>query len=73
MTVEAILILVIMVAIFTIVHREISKMKLLNQIVSGPWSYVAGMIEDGVWMPVGSAKTYHPNVFGRRASPEPTP
>jgi hypothetical protein len=32
---------------------------------------VAGMIENGVWMPAETSKTYHPNGFGRRASPEP--
>ncbi len=71
MTVEAVLLLVIFVAVFTFTHKEISKRKWLNQIVAGPWSYMAGMIENGVWMPAEGSKTYHPNVFGRRASPEP--
>lgn len=70
-TVEAVLILTIMVGVFTLLHREISKRQLLNSIVSGPWSHIAGMIESGVWVPAEGAKTYHPNVFGRRASPEP--
>jgi hypothetical protein len=71
MTVEAVLLLVIFVAVFTVVHKAISKQEWLNKIVSGPWSYVAGMIENGVWMPAENSKTYHPNGFGRRASPEP--
>lgn len=71
MTVEAVLLLTIMVGFFTIVHRRISEKQLLSQIVSGPWSYIQGMIENGVWVPAASGKTMHPNVFGRRASPEP--
>lgn len=71
MTVEAVLILVILVGVFTVTQREISKRQLLSKIVSGPWSIIAGMIENGVWLPTEQGKTYHPNVFGRRASPEP--
>ena len=70
MTIEAVLLLMIMVSVFTLVHREIYKRKLLAQIVSGPWAQMQGMIENGAWVAVDS-KSMHPNVFGRRASPEP--
>ena len=72
MTIEAVLILMILVMVFTMVHKQISSKKYLNQIVSGPWAYMQGMIENGVWVAGGDAsKNLHPNVFGRRASPEP--
>lgn len=70
MTIEAVLLLVIMVAIFTVVHRSISSRNMLSQIVQGPWGYVSGMISNGVWKG-GDTKIYHPNVYKRRASPEP--
>jgi hypothetical protein len=70
MTMEAVLLLVIMVSMFTVVHRQISSRNLLSTIVRGPWEYVGGMISNGVWK-AGNTKEMHPNVFKRRASPEP--
>lgn len=70
MTIEAVLLLVIMVAMFTVVHRQISSRNMLSSIVRGPWEYVSGMISNGVWK-AGDSKKMHPNVFQRRASPEP--
>lgn len=70
MTVEAVLLLVIFVAVFTVVHRTISKGEWMSKIVSGPWSYMQGMISNGVWQ-AGNTNNLHPNVFKRRASPEP--
>jgi len=71
MTIEAILILMLMVSIFTLTQRKIKESGYFRQIVSGPWAHIAGMIENGVWKPVDEGKKTHPNVFGRRASPEP--
>lgn len=71
MTVEAILLLVIFVGIFLVTQRTFKSKKYLAQVVSGPWSYVQGMIESGVWLPADSSKSKHPNKFNRRASPEP--
>lgn len=71
MTIEAVLLLTIMVSFFTVAHRVISGQQYLSKIVSGPWSYVSGMIENGVWAPAASSKPLHPNTFKRRASPEP--
>lgn len=70
LTIEAVLLLVIMVAIFTVTHRTISKGEWMSKIVTGPWSYMQGMISNGVWKS-GDTKNLHPNVFKRRASPEP--
>jgi hypothetical protein len=70
MTMEAVLLLVIIVAMFTLVHRQISDRNMLSSLVRGPWGYVSGMISNGVWKG-GDTKSMHPNVFKRRASPEP--
>lgn len=71
MTVEAVLIMMIMVSFFTLARREIASRNLLQQLVTGPWSYIQGMAENGVWAQPEAGKKIHPNVFGRRASPEP--
>ncbi len=70
MTIEAVLLLVIMVAVFTVVHRTISEGEYLSKIVSGPWGYMQGMVANGVWKS-GNSNNMHPNAFDRRATPEP--
>jgi hypothetical protein len=71
MTIEAVLILVIGVAFAKVAMDSIKNQELLSQMVSGPWSYVQGMVQNGVWAPANQGSAAHPNVFGRRASPEP--
>lgn len=71
MTIEAVLLLTIMIAFFTITHRTIAGKQYMSKLVSGPWSYIAGMIENGVWSPAASGKSKHPNSFDRHATPRP--
>lgn len=70
MTMEAVLLLVIMVGVFTVTHRKISEGEYLSKIVSGPWGYMQGMVANGVWK-AGNSNNLHPNSFDRRATPEP--
>ena len=69
-TIEAVLLITIMLGVSTFAHKAISSRGLLSQLVSGPWSYVAGMISNGVWKG-GDSSSLHPNRFQRRASPRP--
>jgi hypothetical protein len=71
MTIEAILILTIMVGIFTMVHKTMKSGDYMAKLVSGPWSYVQGMTENGVWASAANGRRKHPNSYSRRASPEP--
>lgn len=71
MTVEAVLLLVIFVAFVNVAHRTIKEKEVLRNMVSGPWSFLQGMIQNGVWAPENTGSDVHPNVYGRRASPEP--
>jgi hypothetical protein len=71
MTIEAVLLLVIFVAMFKMVQQSIKDKNFLSNMVSGPWTYVQGMIQNGVWAPGDAGAATHPNIFGRRASPEP--
>lgn len=70
MTMEAVLLLVILVGVFTLVHRKIAGGEYLSKIVSGPWGHMQGMISNGVWK-AGNSNNMHPNAFDRRATPEP--
>lgn len=71
MTVEAVLLLVIFVAFANVATRAIKEKEFLAQMVSGPWSFLQGMVQNGVWAEANSGSDLHPNVYGRRASPEP--
>lgn len=71
MTIEAVLLLSIFVAFFTIAQRMIKEQDWFGQLINGPWILVQGMIENGVWEPAATGKNQHPNLFRRRASPEP--
>ena len=71
MTIEAVLLLSIFVAFFTIAQKFIKDQDWFGQLVDGPWILVQGMIENGVWADASTGKSKHPNLFRRRASPEP--
>lgn len=70
MTIEAVLILALMVSIIFAITNGIKGKKYLTQLVEKPWSYVAGMIENAYWAPVARGKGKHPNQISRHASPE---
>lgn len=71
MTVEAVLLLVVFVAFMQIANGAIKEQDFLRKMVSGPWLYLQGMIQNGVWAEGNAGSDIHPNVYGRRASPEP--
>lgn len=71
MTIEALLIMLIMFSIFNMVHKKLSGMDTANKIIGGPWDYVQGMVENGVWDKADRSRNKHPNSYARRASPEP--
>ncbi len=71
MTVEAVLLLVVFVAFMQVANGTIKEQEFLKKMVSGPWSFLQGMIQNGVWSEGNTGSDIHPNVYGRRASPEP--
>ncbi|MES2855668.1 MAG: hypothetical protein V4692_07385 [Bdellovibrionota bacterium] len=68
MTIEAILIMTILMAITVAVSSGIRNQQVLASIVEGPWAATQGMIEDGVWQPVSVSKVAHPSKSSRRRS-----
>lgn len=65
---EAVLILVVAVALATKVSSYAKSQGFVRNIVEGPWSPIRGMIEDGVWMKHTISKPAHPNQWKRHQS-----
>lgn len=70
MTIEAILILTLLLSTVFAGTRIIRDQQVLSRMVSGPWSYMAGMIENGFWAPAQAGKGKHPNHITRHGSPQ---
>lgn len=68
MTIEMILLLSIFVGISLTVMRYANQQKWMENLVSGPWRPLQGMIEDGVWVDVKTSKDFHPSLKGRHGS-----
>ena len=68
MTLEAVLIMTVMVSILTVISNKANEANLLTTLVQKPWSHIRGMIEDAYWDHPSKSKTKHPNLFSRRAS-----
>ena len=70
MTIEAVLILTLMVSLIFAITRTIKQKQYLTKLVEKPWSYIAGMVENAYWSPVDDGRRYHPNQISRHGSPE---
>ncbi len=68
MILESILILTILLAITMTTASQLKQNETFAKMMSGPWSKLAGMIQNGVWMEPGKSDAYHPNHAGRGAS-----
>jgi len=64
--IEAVLLLFLFVTITMGLVRTFKSQKLLSVRISGPWDYVAGMIENGVWKTGAQGKSDHPNFNDRQ-------
>lgn len=67
-TMEAVLIMLVVVTVATKITSYAQDTGVLQKVVEGPWSPMRGMIEDGVWMRHTLSKPYHPNQFPRHQS-----
>lgn len=69
-TVEAVLVLAILVSTVIAGTRLLRDERVLSRMVEGPWLYMAGMIENAYWSPVEVGQAKHPNHASRHGSPE---
>lgn len=65
MIVEAVLIIVMLMAFTMMVANYFKKNELLKQLISGPWQNLAGMLQNGVWAPPAVGAVIHPNAHTR--------
>ena len=66
--VESILILVVFIAVSTLIGSAFRQNELFGQMVSSPWQRLAGMLENGVWLPPHQSRLLHPNHHLRHIS-----
>lgn len=65
-TVEAVLIIVVMMALFTLVQRSLFKDKeYLSNFIEQPWLVVSGLIENGAPGDPEKGRIKHPGHFSR--------
>lgn len=57
---EAILILVLLLGFTTIVTSYFKNEEILKKLVTGPFAYMAGMLQNGVWLPPDQGAASHP-------------
>ena len=70
MTIEMILLIVIFFGLTMFVSKYMRDKQLVAAVAKGPWEYVRGMTEYGVWRPYdrGTSSIYHPSGQDRKAS-----
>ena len=69
-TIEAVLILSVLLSIATYASQQFKSRGILQKLVGAPWSYTRGMIENGIWATT-TPNPYHPNSKHRHASLNP--
>ena len=67
MTIEAVLIMVALMSVVMFASQAARQNNLLQNAAAGPWKYMRGMIEDGIWS-TQLHNPYHPNVKARHAT-----
>lgn len=67
-TVEAVLIVVVLVSIIMFATREFRSRGLIAGLVEGPWSYLDSMAQYGVWGSPKKTKAFNPYTSRRVSS-----
>jgi hypothetical protein len=68
MTIEAILLMTVILGVALMISSEFREKKYLYKLVGGPWDYIQGMMESGVWAPAKKAQSMHPNFLYRHGT-----
>lgn len=68
MTLEAILIMALLLAGTIAITRWARNEKIVATLVEGPWLPIQGMIESGVWARPDEARELHPNLMRRHGT-----
>jgi hypothetical protein len=68
--IESILILTALLGVSTLTAKFFKDQEVFAQIVTGPWLKIAGMLQNGVWMPPADGMEFHPNARARHVTYE---
>lgn len=66
LSIEAVLIVIVLISLSLFVSREIKNRNLVGKLVSGPWKKISGMMSTGNWKDPNEAMDshLHPHVNG---------
>jgi len=67
-TVEMVLLVWALFFVTILIFKTLRNQGVVSQLVDGPWSVMAGMIENGVWGSPAKTKIVHPNYLRRHIS-----
>lgn len=71
--IEGLLLMVVLLSVFVFLSGKIKESGIVSQMVTGPWSKIAGMTETGTWQEAGpAARESHPNSYNRIFTPDGT-
>lgn len=70
--IEAVLMMIVTIGFFLWGTNQLREGNVLAQLIEGPWSKVAGMLESGVWENPEAGRKLHPNQHGRSLTYRPT-
>ncbi|MCK6599036.1 MAG: hypothetical protein L6Q37_11785 [Bdellovibrionaceae bacterium] len=59
--IEAVLILFLSVMLFTALVKSFKDKEIIENILTKPWSKIAGMLENGAWGDPAATRAIHPN------------
>lgn len=62
---EAVLIIVVLFGFTFLVANYLKKEEVLKRLITGPFTYLAGMLQNGVWAPPDSGAEMHPSIHFR--------
>lgn len=68
MIVEAVLIMTMLMGFAYFISSAIRGNEIFSRLVSGPWTNLSGVIQNGVWAPPNTGVKLHPANFDRRIS-----
>jgi hypothetical protein len=63
--VEAVLIIVLLMAVTFATAKFFKSQELFKQLITGPWQSLAGLIQNGSWGTPAATAIQHPNSHGR--------
>lgn len=65
MIIEAVLIIALLFAFTAIVASFFRNEEVFKRLITGPWTNLAGMLQNGVWQPPEDGAVAHPSGHGR--------